>query len=84
VVALCTGVLVTVEACTNGGPLRRGLAVGAVAIVLTLLVVTTLELWAALVFPGWVLVVSGLFLVRSYTAGADPPTPDATGSASGG
>jgi hypothetical protein len=35
VVALCVGTLVTVEACTNGGPLRRGLAVGAVAIVLT-------------------------------------------------
>jgi hypothetical protein len=35
VVALCVGTLVTVEACTNGGPLRRGRAVGAVAIVLT-------------------------------------------------
>jgi hypothetical protein len=46
---------------------------------LTLLVVTTLKLWAALVFPGWVLVVSALFLVRSYTAGADAP-----GSGSGG
>jgi hypothetical protein len=34
VVALCIGALVTVEARTNGGPLRRGLAVGAVAIVL--------------------------------------------------
>jgi hypothetical protein len=48
---------------------------------LTLLVVTTLKLWAALVFPGWVLVVSALFLVRSYTAGADAPAP---GSGSGG
>jgi hypothetical protein len=46
---------------------------------LTLLVVTTVKLWAALVFPGWVLVVSALFLVRSYTAGADAP-----GSGSGG
>jgi hypothetical protein len=45
------------------------------ALALTLLVVTTLKLWAALVFPGWVLVVSALFLVRSYTAGPDAPAP---------
>jgi len=31
-----------------------------------------------------VLVVSALFLVRSYTAGADAPAPDAPGSGSGG
>ena len=34
---------------------------------LTLLVVTTLRLWVALVFPGWALVVSALFLVRVST-----------------
>jgi hypothetical protein len=45
------------------------------ALALTPLVVTTLKLWAALVFPGWVLVVSVLFLVRSYTAGSDAPAP---------
>jgi hypothetical protein len=45
------------------------------ALALTLLFVTTLKLWAALVFPGWVLVVSALFLVRSYTAGSDAPAP---------
>jgi len=54
------------------------------ALALTLLVVTTLKLWAALVFPGWVLVVSALFLVRYYRAGAGAPAPDAPGSGSGG
>lgn len=41
------------------------------ATALVLLVVTSLSLWTTLVFPGWVLVVSVLFLLRSYMAPAD-------------
>lgn len=41
---------------------------------LFLLVVTSFSLWATLVFPGWVLMVSTLFLVKSFgsSPGAKP------------
>jgi hypothetical protein len=47
------------------GLMPRWLAVLTYGLALTLLLVTTLSLWATLVFPAWVLVVSVLFLVRS-------------------
>lgn len=40
VVGLSIGGLVTVEACTSGGPLRRGLTIGAIAVVLAVGVAT--------------------------------------------
>jgi hypothetical protein len=57
------------------GLMPRWLALLTYALALTLLVVTTLSLWASLVFPGWVLVVSALFLIRSYASRPDPTTP---------
>ena len=61
--------------------LRTGLMPGPVVMVtyllaLVLLVVTSLSLWATLVFPVWVLVVSVIFLVRSQATG-DRGAPDA-------
>ena len=50
------------------GLMPRWLALLTYALALTLLVVTTLSLWASLVFPGWVLVVSTLFLIRSHAS----------------
>ena len=41
------------------------------ATALVLLFVTTLSLWTTLVFPVWVLLVSALFLVRSYVTGQE-------------
>lgn len=42
------------------------------ATALVLLLVTTISLWATLIFPGWVLLVSALFLARSYLWSSEP------------
>lgn len=44
----------------------RWLAFVTYAVALVLLVVTTLSLWATLIFPAWVLVVSVLILVQNF------------------
>lgn len=49
------------------GLMPRSVVVLTYLLALTLLVVTTLSLWATLVFPVWVLVVSVIFLLRSHT-----------------
>jgi hypothetical protein len=57
------------------GLMPRWLSVLTYALALVLLVVTSLSLWTTLVFPAWVLVVSVLFLVRSFTAHPEAPAP---------
>ncbi|HEY6747230.1 MAG TPA: hypothetical protein VI357_16115 [Mycobacteriales bacterium] len=58
------------------GLMPRWLAGLTYALALVLLVVTTLSLWTTLVFPAWVLLVSVLFLVRSFTVQSEGPAPD--------
>ena len=53
------------------GLMPRWLVASTYATALVLLVVTSVSLWAALVFPGWVLIVSVLFLFRSYLSASE-------------
>lgn len=55
------------------GLMPRWLAGLTYALALVLLSVTTLSLWTTLVFPAWVLLVSMLFLIRSFTADSEKP-----------
>jgi hypothetical protein len=48
------------------GVMPRWLAFVTYAVALVLLIVTTLSLWATLIFPVWVLAVSVLILVQNY------------------
>ena len=50
------------------GLMPRALVGITYALALILLGVTTLSLWATLVFPGWVFAVSALFLVTSFVS----------------
>lgn len=53
------------------GVMPRWLAFVTYAVALVLLVVTTVSLWATLIFPVWVFVVSVLILVQNFRRRAD-------------
>lgn len=54
------------------GLMPRWLVVVTYLLAVALLVLTTLSVWATLLFPGWVLVISVLFLLRSRVVGQEP------------
>ena len=54
------------------GLMPRWLVLATYLLALALLVLTTLSVWATLLFPGWVLVISVLFLLRSRAVPPDP------------
>lgn len=56
----------------------RWLAFVTYAVALVLLFVTTLSLWATLIFPVWVLAVSVLILVQNFRRRSDPTPPRET------
>lgn len=59
------------------GLMPRWLVIGTYALALVLLLVVTLSVWATLVFPVWVFVVSGLILVATFRAKRQQvPHPD--------
>ena len=50
------------------GLMPRWLAIGTLLLALTLLLVNSLSFWVALIFPGWVFLISLLILVWKYRA----------------
>lgn len=58
------------------GLMPRWLAGLTYALALVLIVVSTLSLWTTLVFPAWVMLVSVLFLARSFTSRSETPAVD--------
>jgi hypothetical protein len=54
------------------GLMPRWLVLLTYVLALALLVLTTLSVWATLLFPGWVLAISVLFLLRSRVVAQEP------------
>ena len=52
------------------GVMRRALAVLTYVLALVLLLSIGLSIWVVLIFPAWVLLVSVIVLVRSFTIGS--------------